>query len=766
MKPFQTFVATILCQSILLSPTAMAKKEASGETRKDKQEARQAADKKQSKPETKKAAEKKSSPQQSKPQTGKQSKPQTGKKQGKNQPAKKSGPDKQRELPKQATKTNDKPAKKNVAVKKNGGKKDSAAKSASQPGKRPNADKKDDSGRKDVAAKKGGGKKDNADKRMNLPGKRPDAGKKDVPGKKDFAEKKGGGKKDNTDKRTDLPAKRQNAGKMDEPKKKTADRKADGKGKTAAKKQDSKQSSNKSAKRAKRMDLPGKRPQVADAERTARAERLQKQANQRRAENRRAEARPDRKARDRREKVVKAGQNSRKIRRPDVRNNTQNNWWNTHNNRVTNNRVTNNDVRIRNTRINTTTVINRNFERNVNWTTRRQDWGYNPWWNRPQTRPWYGSSWNGRWNRNYYRTNYHSGYHHGYNDGYRPPGYSTTSVGAAIGWGLIGWSLGSMVYNSGYQTYQNPYPVSRPVSYGNTQVNYTQPITRVAVETAPENSEAIVESTARSESIIAESQDAFRQRNYLVALELADKAIAESPGDGALHEYRALVLFALGKYGDAAGVLNPVLASGPGWDWSTMIALYDSQQTYTDQLQRLETYSEAHPNSADTHFLLGYHYMVCGHTDLATPQFDLAAKLMPSDSVSRQLAELTSASADANDDDANEAEVPTPEEAEELPEPEPVPLEQLTGTWTSTRDDGSTVTLVFGDDGKFTWSYVHDGKTNAFAGDYSMNDDGLLVLDSEDSQMVATVELPQEQEMNFVLSGGPPEDPGLDFKKG
>jgi hypothetical protein len=248
----------------------------------------------------------------------------------------------------------------------------------------------------------------------------------------------------------------------------------------------------------------------------------------------------------------------------------------------------------------------------------------------------------------------------------------------------------------------------------------------------------------------------------LVALEYADKAIAESPGDGALHEYRALVLFALGKYGEAAGVLNPVLASGPGWDWSTMIALYDAQETYTGQLQKLEAYSEAQPDAADTHFLLGYHYMVCGHLDLATPQFDLAAKLMPADSVSKELAELT-----RNSSESSSESVPAEAEDEdsEAPAPAPVPLEKLTGTWVSTRDGGKTVTLTFKDDGKFVWSYASDGKTSKFSGEYSINDDGLLVLDSEESQMVASVDLPQENEMKFVLAGGPPADQGLAFKK-
>jgi len=495
------------------------------------------------------------------------------------------------------------------------------------------------------------------------------------------------------------------------------------------------------ARNNKALDLPGKRPAVQRVTRDDRPDgKISGRARNDGPNNAKQASRP-------RERVVAPGRNTREVKRVNVDNNVNNRTW--YNNR----RVTNN-TRV----VNNTTVINNNFRRNVNWSTRRGAWGYNPWWNRPQVRPWYGSSWNWGWNRDYY----HRHYYYGHSYGYRPPGYA---VSTAIGWGLIGWSLGTLAYDSGYYNYYNPYPVRTQVVYrGGENFSYDQPISRVAVATAPDDDDKVADLTEKSESIIAESQTAFKAQNYLVALELADKAIAETPGDGALHEYRALVLFALGKYGDAAGVLNPVLASGPGWDWSTMVALYPSQQVYTDQLQRLEDYTEKSPDAADTHFLLGYHYMVCGHLDLATPQFELATKLMPKDSVSRQLADLTRSSTTPEESESA-AEAPASKD-DAPPEPEVVPVEKLEGTWTSTRDDGGTVQLTFKKDGKFTWSYQKDGKNNEFSGDYSMNDDGQLVLDSDESQMVATVDLPQESEMKFVLAGGPPEDPGLAFKKG
>ena len=186
-----------------------------------------------------------------------------------------------------------------------------------------------------------------------------------------------------------------------------------------------------------------------------------------------------------------------------------------------------------------------------------------------------------------------------------------------------------------------------PSSKG-SEVTYTQPITVVAAQTAPAD-EDTGKMTEQSESHIAASQESFKQETTSTALDGANKAIGEAPGDGALHEYRALVLFALGKYSEAAGVLNPVLAGGPGWDWTTMISLYNSQETYMSQLASLEKYSSAKPGAADARFLLGYHYMVCGHLDRATVEFGEAAKLQPADSVSTQLRDLTAASSNNGD---------------------------------------------------------------------------------------------------------------------
>ncbi len=417
--------------------------------------------------------------------------------------------------------------------------------------------------------------------------------------------------------------------------------------------------------------------------------------------------------------------------------------------------------------------IDNNFQNNWNWSTNRNNWGYHPWWNQTGRLPWYGGSWSCGWRAGYihgYAHGYHDGYYYG---GYRPwPGYvvyhDDDDLAEAIGWGLAAWGLGNLIFNSGYQSYSNPYPAQPVATASGPPVTYQQPITIVATETAPKDEAAATAMAEKSTSLIEQSQAAFRDKNYLVALEAATKAVGEAPGDGALHEYRALVLFALGKFSEAAGVLNPILASGPGWDWTTMVRLYDSQTTYTGQLRALEDYVIAKPTAADARFLLGYHYMVCGHLELAAAQFAEAAKLQPADTVSRQLAELAKAStrqAEPAPGGQPAPKQPAQQPPSGAPAPEPVPLEKLAGTWVSDKGDQGTVTLALKDGGKFAWTFTKAGKSNEFGGDYSMNDNGLLVLDAEDSQMVATVELPKDDQMKFVLAGGPPGDPGLQFAR-
>jgi hypothetical protein len=367
---------------------------------------------------------------------------------------------------------------------------------------------------------------------------------------------------------------------------------------------------------------------------------------------------------------------------------------------------------------------------------------------------------NNVYNNNWYGGSHYGGHYGGYYGGYYGGHYH--HHGDAWAWALVGWTLGAMTYSSGYTTYTNPYPTTVVVTSSGSTVAYDQPITVVAEQTTPKDPVAMDAVAQKASSFVAESQAAFKAQNYLLALEAANKAVAEFPGDAAVHEYRALVLFVLGKYSDSAGVLNPVLAGGPGWNWTTMVKLYDSQETYTSQLRKLEDYVDSKPKAADGHFLLGYHYMVCAYSEKAAAHFKMASELQPADTVSKQLQSLCEAAAKAASGETGDAEEPA---AKPETETVPVPLEKLGGTWVADKGKAGVITLALQNDGKFAWNYAKDGKGQGFAGAYRMNEEGLLVLDSDGNQMVASVALPKDNQMKFIAAGGPPGDPGLEFIK-
>ena len=75
--------------------------------------------------------------------------------------------------------------------------------------------------------------------------------------------------------------------------------------------------------------------------------------------------------------------------------------------------------------------------------------------------------------------------------------------------------------------------------------------------------------------------------DYGQALKLVDLALQKTPNDPILHEFRAMCLFAVGRYDEAAVPMYTVLSSGPGWDWTTLASLYSSIDVYSQQLRAL-----------------------------------------------------------------------------------------------------------------------------------------------------------------------------------
>jgi tetratricopeptide (TPR) repeat protein len=385
--------------------------------------------------------------------------------------------------------------------------------------------------------------------------------------------------------------------------------------------------------------------------------------------------------------------------------------------------------------------IDNNFRYSNNFAYRPNAWGARPWWGAGECHGWHHGHWNYGYNSHYY----HSHWYHDDDDFAR-----------GFMWGIGVWSLGNMIYNMGYQTYRNPYPAP-PVQYQSSKsaISYTEPVSVTAAANPPGDDATAELAETKSDEALERSRESFKQGDYLAASKSVDEAIGYTPGDVSLHEYRALVFFTLGKYSDAAGVLNPVLASGPGWSWDTMIGFYNGSEAYNEQLRKLEAYVKAAPDKADARFLLGYHYMVCGHMDKSYEQFAKASELQPADSISRQLRDLTKSSIPDGGD--SEAEPPA--------KPAPVPADQLVGIWVCDRGADGKVTFTMTEAGDYTWAFMNGGQSNELKGTYGLNDKDLLVLTSDDSQMVSAIEIIDGGKLKFVLIGAPDGDPGLEFTK-
>ncbi len=399
-----------------------------------------------------------------------------------------------------------------------------------------------------------------------------------------------------------------------------------------------------------------------------------------------------------------------------------------------------------------------NFIYAMNYAYRPTAWGTRPWWGTKHHHTWHKGRWDYGWN-NHWRNRYRH-YHRPVS--YYPPGYRSYYVGPAaiIPWGLASWSLGSLAYDIGYYSYRNPY-YAPPVETYTTVINYSEPITVAATRYEPAT-EAIALSNAEKSAVALQlSRATFQEGDYLAALSAVDEAISYEPGDSTLHEYRALVLFALGRYGDAAGVLNPVLASGPGWDWETMIGLYASADRYTDQLRRLEDYVLNQADQADAHFLLGYHYMVGGHLEDAYAMFDRVHQLQPGDTVARQLRSLLA--------DSIPSEEPLLEktDATEVAKAEKPSLDKaaLQGVWEATSAEGKVITLSMADLDSFSWKYEGANDSEVLQGDWSIDEEGFLVLAGKDVQLVGDITLNEDGSLHFLLAGSPEGDPGLVFRR-
>jgi len=332
-------------------------------------------------------------------------------------------------------------------------------------------------------------------------------------------------------------------------------------------------------------------------------------------------------------------------------------------------------------------------------------------------------------------------------------------LGTGLGWGLGSWLYGSSLYDWGYLGYYNPYAMYAPPT---VVYDYSQPI-----NTAAQPPEVTLADQATAEFDAA--RDAFKAGEYARALDLIDQAMRQTPNETALHEFRALALFALQRYDEAAAALHAVLAVGPGWDWPTLIGLYPGVDVYTEQLRALEDYINRNPDSAPARLVVAYHYLTGGHTDAALQQFKRVAALQPKDTLTARLVlrlETTNPAAANNAGAQRQAQPPAPG-AQAAPAAPIAPGKEgrLEGTWTAKPDNDSTITLTFPGPGRFNWTVGNQGKDRQIQGKMTYGNGILTLAQDQGAPMVGNITWLDETRFVFKVPGAGQDDPGLKFTK-
>ena len=296
---------------------------------------------------------------------------------------------------------------------------------------------------------------------------------------------------------------------------------------------------------------------------------------------------------------------------------------------------------------------------------------------------------------------------------------------------------------------------------------------------------SVAEST---EQVFSAARDSFKAGDYQRALDLADQVLKQTPNAAVVHEFRALALFALKRYDEAASVVYAVLSAGPGWNWSTLVGLYPDVDTYTNQLRALEAYARTIPASASAQFLLGYHYLAQGHQDVAVAQFERVLKILPNDQLSQSFVKLSKkaaeqpaaiASAPAGGPTAEAAPAQpvgavasqpsgaTAEaagQAEQAPPPPPPPA-SMAGTWKTKPAPDVTITLTLKEDGQFAWEVDTKGKKETINGQAGFKDNELALLQPEGPPLVGKVTQKGADQFVFAPAGAGDKAPGLTFTR-
>jgi tetratricopeptide (TPR) repeat protein len=296
----------------------------------------------------------------------------------------------------------------------------------------------------------------------------------------------------------------------------------------------------------------------------------------------------------------------------------------------------------------------------------------------------------------------------------------------------------------------SPYDYSQPVVVD----SFSRPAAETSQAPAPSPADTVVDAALAK----------FKAGDYAGALAGFDKALRDSPRDSVIHEVRALALFALGRYAEAAAALNAVLATAPGMDWTTMSNLYGSVATYTQQLRQLEDHCRGQRDDAAARFVLAYHYLVAGHPEQAADMLETVVAKQPDDVVARQILESIRPPAAEPPAPAGDLADRKAAEAEPAGEP-PAPETDLVGRWKAATGS-DTVELEITADSTFTWkARPKDGPVVELSGTVETAADAIKLDSEKAGTMVGKVASEGPDAFEFSLPGAPADVKPLRFER-
>jgi len=376
------------------------------------------------------------------------------------------------------------------------------------------------------------------------------------------------------------------------------------------------------------------------------------------------------------------------------------------------------------------------------------NYGYNPYIGAAAAG--YGSA----WANNY--ANWNRGYHHWYNGCYQGGGYNNWGLGVA-GLGVGVWGLNSLALDFGYRPYVNPFYAPVVVNPAPVYLNYSQPIINVA-QAVPENGAEPAKIPETATMLFDSATVAFRAGNYKEALSNTERAMSEFPKDVVMHEFRALCLFALRDYKQSSAAMHALLASGPGWDWTTVSSLYADLEIYKSQLQALENDCARNPDDAARQFLVAYHQMTAGNEEAARVSISKARALLPKDAVIDNLYRILRADP-VNETKEKNAALATEKLMQNI-------QLDITGSWKSDLSDGGSIVLNIRKDGGFAWEVNGKSrKKDSFEGTFTLEGPLLVLERSSGGALIGRIKALSENSFQFKVVGGSEEDKGLEFRK-